>query len=231
MNRLPLLLLHGAIGSKAQLEPLSVLLKDNYETHTLNFSGHGGEVLLHDSPFSIKQFADDALNYLLKNSMGRVNIFGYSMGGYVALWLARHHPARVERIFTLATKFDWTPEIAERESALLIPEKIEEKLPGFARTLAARHAPQDWKEVLKRTAAMMTEMGKHNPLTPVELSKILHPVITAVGDRDKMVSMKETMEASSRIPNAHLLVLQDTLHPIEQVPMEKLKKEILAFFR
>jgi esterase/lipase len=36
-----LLLLHGAIGAKDQLQPLADELKDNYFIHTLNFSGYG----------------------------------------------------------------------------------------------------------------------------------------------------------------------------------------------
>jgi pimeloyl-ACP methyl ester carboxylesterase len=84
--------------------------------------------------------------------------------------------------------------------------------------------------VLEKTAAMMMEMGKQPPLTPGELSQIKNPVIVSVGDRDKMVSMQETMEASSRIPNAHFLVLRDTLHPIEQTSPERLSKELFSFF-
>jgi esterase/lipase len=38
-----ILLLHGAIGAKDQLQPLADALKDRYIVHTLNFSGHGGE--------------------------------------------------------------------------------------------------------------------------------------------------------------------------------------------
>jgi pimeloyl-ACP methyl ester carboxylesterase len=229
MSKLPLLLLHGAIGSQKQLAPLAGLLQADYEVHTLNFSGHGGEAL--PGRFSIELFAKDVLRYLEQHSIPKADIFGYSMGGYVALWLAGHYPDQVQRVFTLATKFDWDPVIAEREIGMLIPEKIEEKLPGFANTLKERHAPEDWKQVLHKTAAMMLEMGRQNPLSPIELSAIRQHVIVCVGDRDKMVSLKETMEASARIPNSHFQVLPDTLHPIEQVPLEKLKKELNAFFR
>src|ERR1051326_9543575 len=85
-----LLLLHGAIGSKVQLEPLASLLGDKYSVHSMNFSGHGGEPL--PEQFSIAGFANDVLSYLEGNNLPRVNIFGYSMGGYVALYLARHYP-------------------------------------------------------------------------------------------------------------------------------------------
>src|SRR5687767_6066719 len=106
-----LLLLHGAIGSKEQLQPLAGLLKNEYEIHTLNFSGHGGTPL--PEQFSIELFARDVVDYLDAKKLENINIFGYSMGGYVGLYLARYFPMRIGKVFTFATKFDWTPASAE----------------------------------------------------------------------------------------------------------------------
>ena len=41
----PLLLLHGAIASKDQMAPLQNSLSDQYDVHSLSFSGHGGNAL------------------------------------------------------------------------------------------------------------------------------------------------------------------------------------------
>ena len=90
-----LLLLHGAIGAKDQLQPIAEQLKNTFDVHTLNFSGHGGEPM--PSSFSIEQFAGDVLLFLKQNNISKTNIFGYSMGGYVALYLAKHHPDRLKR--------------------------------------------------------------------------------------------------------------------------------------
>ena len=45
----------------------------------------------------------------------RADIFGYSMGGYVALHAARRHPERIGSIMTLGTKFAWDTPTAEKE--------------------------------------------------------------------------------------------------------------------
>src|SRR6218665_691823 len=157
-----MLLLHGAIGAKDQLLPLAEKLSGPFTVHTLSFSGHGGEAM--PDAFSMQLFANDVLNYLEKNNIPKISIFGYSMGGYVALYLAKHHPEKVEKIFTLATKFLWTPEIAAKEIKMLDAEKIAEKIPAFAQILEKRHTPNNWKVVLQKTAAMMMEMGASNPL-------------------------------------------------------------------
>jgi pimeloyl-ACP methyl ester carboxylesterase len=180
-----LLLLHGAIGSEKQFEGLREKLKDTFNIHTLSFSGHGGGNLP-GIPFSMDLFAADVIRFLKTKGIEKIDIFGYSMGGYVALYLARNNPEMVNRIFTLATKFDWTPESAMRESQLLDPVRIEENLPAFARLLKERHSVALWQSVLDLTVKMMMEMGSNPPLLPDDLGKIESRTLIGVGDRDRM---------------------------------------------
>ncbi|CAM3288589.1 Alpha/beta hydrolase [Flavobacterium longum] len=224
-----LLLLHGAVGSSRQLEGLAKALSSEYTVHTLNFSGHGGREL--PEVFSIETFADDVLSFLDAEGLTSVFIFGYSMGGYVALFLARHHPEKVSSVFTLATKFEWSPDIAQREAKMLDPEKIQEKVPAFASALKARHQPISWEQVLSRTAAMMLSMGARNPLSTPDFSAIMQPVRLAVGDNDTMVSIAETTAVCRQLPCASLAVLPNVQHPIEKIVIADLAREVDLFFR
>lgn len=223
-----ILLLHGAIGAKDQLIPLSEKLNKKFEVHTLNFSGHGGEPM--PSTFSIEIFAADVLRYLDKNKINRIDIFGYSMGGYVALYLAKHHPERIGKIFTLATKFAWTPEIAQKEIRMLNADKIAEKIPAFAKILEQRHQPNDWKELLKKTAEMMIQLGEKSALSLDDMESIQHEVTISIGDQDAMVTMGETKDVVQTLKNGKLLVFEETEHPIEKVSAEELSESILLFF-
>src|SRR4051812_19560592 len=105
-----LLILHGAIGSAKQFDSLAKKLGETFTVYTLDFSGHGGKPLpVH---FSTAGFAREVLSWMDSKNIARINIFGYSMGGYVGLYLARHHPEKVEKLFTLATKLNWNAEIS-----------------------------------------------------------------------------------------------------------------------
>lgn len=223
-----LLLLHGAIGAKDQLEPLAEILKNDFMVHTLSFSGHGGESI--PETFSIKVFAEDVLTYLKKNNIEKINIFGYSMGGYVALYLAKHYPGKIINVFTLATKFSWNPEISQKEIKMLDAEKIAEKIPAFAKMLEIRHAPHNWKVLLKKTADMMLALGNDNTLTLQDLENIEIPVTVSVGDNDNMVTLGETKDVCQHLKNGQLIILPDTLHPIEKVDVGKLAEKIKLFF-
>ena len=223
-----LLFLHGAIGAESQFQPLQNVLKDRFNIHTLNFSGHGGKTM-HDA-FSIEQFASEVLAYLDSNNIATIRIFGYSMGGYVALYLAKFHSERINGIFTLATKLDWTPEIAERETKMLNADKIAEKIPAFAAELKRRHEPNDWRIVLQKTTEMMVGLGNRNPLQLEDFKTIENPIRIAIGDKDAMVSLEETIAVYRNLPNASFIVLPDTQHPIEKVDVQRLADELGLYF-
>lgn len=224
----PLILLHGAIGAKDQLVPLTDALKKDYDVHTLSFSGHGGEAYPTNG-FSIANFVEDVLRYIDAHNMAQTDLFGYSMGGYVAMYMAKHHADRIGKIVTLATKFHWDEPTAIKETAMLDADKIETKLPAFAATLANRHAPNNWKEVLQRTADMLHTMGKDNPLKTEDYATIQHPSLILLGDRDKMITLDETLAVYKTLPNAQMGMLPATPHPIEQVDATMLAWMIKRF--
>lgn len=229
-NSTPLLLLHGALGSKSQFIELAKILEKDFIIHSMDFSGHGSNTLTNE-PFSIELFADDILNWQNENQIKTCNIFGYSMGGYSALYLARHHGERVNRIFTLATKFEWTKDIASREVRMLDAAKIKEKVPKFAEELKARHSPGDWQTVLAKTAEMMINLGRKNTLTNEDYKLIENHILIGVGDRDKMVTIEESLTVYRKLKNGKMLVMPDTPHPLEQVNTERLAYEIKSFFK
>ncbi|MFL5753823.1 MAG: alpha/beta fold hydrolase, partial [Bacteroidia bacterium] len=186
-----LLLLHGALGSKEQFKELSLLLGEKYEIHSLDFYGHGQVGFAEE--FSIASFARQVSLYLLENSIQSINIFGYSMGGYVGLYLARHYPGVVRKVMTLATKFSWSPEEAQNEAGILNADLLESKSPSFVLEQKERHGEYKWKQLLNETAAMMIGLGAKNALTKKDLSEINSPVLIGAGDRDKMVGLEESI--------------------------------------
>jgi pimeloyl-ACP methyl ester carboxylesterase len=217
----PVLLLHGALGALTQLEPFKHQLESyGRQVYVLNFSGHNGESF--KETFDIETFADDVLFFLDQHQLQCVDVFGYSMGGYVAMWLACVHPHRVARIVTLGTKFDWSPESAEKEAQKLNPEKILEKVPAFARLLEHRHAPNDWKELMQKTGDMMLGLGNRPLLAEENLKEIKHPVTICLGDQDDMADHTFSEQVAVWLPNGNFKVLENTPHPIEKVDLFKL---------
>ena len=223
-----IVLLHGAIGAKDQLESLAGELKDKYAVHLLNFSGHGGRAFP-GAPFSIPYFAGNVLDHLQQHNIQRSAIFGYSMGGYVAMYLARHYPHAISRIITLATKFYWDEAVAAKEINMLDADKITEKLPAFAKQLEQRHAPNDWKTVLDKTKEMLLQLGLNNTLQLEDYTKISTPCLLLLGDKDRMITVDETIAVQRALPHSEFKLLPGVPHPVEQVDTRMLSSLIDEF--
>ena len=227
----PLVLLHGALGSAAQFDALRAAiarLTSGVVVHAPDFEGHGAAPP-RDRPFRAGAFAETVRALLDAHAVERASLFGYSMGGYVALALAAASPERVARVMTLGTKFRWTPEVAEREARMLDPRRMEEKVPHFARALAERHTGAGWEQVLAGTREMMHALGERPDLDDATLGRIAAPVRVGVGDRDATVSVEESAAVARLLPAGELEVLPRTPHPLEKAPVERLARSIVEF--
>jgi pimeloyl-ACP methyl ester carboxylesterase len=224
-----LLLLHGALGAKKQFEVLEAVLGSRYEVHSIDLTGHGSNDLP-EEPFRIEMFSGDIERWINENSYEGVNIFGYSMGGYAALNYAKDNPGKINKIFTLATKFEWTPETAIREAKMLDAGKIKEKAPKFAEELSARHGAK-WERLLEKTAEMMIDLGSRNVLQQEDLTRIENEVLIGIGDRDKMVTIEESVLAYRRLKKGKFSVLPGTPHPLEQADTSRIAFEMNEFIK
>lgn len=211
---LHLILLHGALGHSQIFEPFKAELSKYFTIHTPLFSGHGNSELPEDG-ISIEKYTNELKEFIESNNLNDVYIFGHSMGGYVALCYAAHYPERLNSVITIGTKFNWTEEEALKESKMLNPETIVEKIPKYAALLEAQHGKK-WKQLLHSIADLMVSLGKKPPLKN-NLSMINIPVQIMVGDQDNMVTLEESIEAYRSLPNARLAVLPDTKHPMDKI--------------
>ena len=224
-----IILLHGALGTKEQLNPLKQQLSNEFQVHVFNFEGHGNKATSKD--FTIELFTDNVVDYMKANNLESTHLFGYSMGGYVALNLAQQHPQLVDKIVTLGTKFAWNKATAEKEMKLLNPEKIADKVPAFAQMLASIHTNNDWKMVVEKTANMMYALGTGAKIKATTLSQIEQKVLIGIGDQDHMVSIAESKETADLLPNGSLKIIEGFQHPIDKIDVEKLSSIIKTFIK
>lgn len=221
-----IILLHGAIGASDQLIPIENILKTDFNVYRFSFSGHGNMPFKNE--FGIKQFAFELENFILSNKLQRPSVFGFSMGGYVALYLASQKPSLMGNVVTLGTKFKWSKEIAEREILQLNPKIITEKVPKFAEALKQLHG-QCWEDLLKHTAEMMVALGENNLLSDELLGKVENKVLLGLADGDKMVSTEETFHVFNQLRNADKFTLSNSKHPIETADTMQLAQIIKQF--
>ncbi|MCC3216813.1 alpha/beta hydrolase [Chryseobacterium sp. X308] len=222
-----LILLHGALGHSDIFRPYLNVLSSYFTVYTPLFSGHGDQELPEDG-LNIKKYVEELSEYCKVNHMTDVSIFGHSMGGYVALCYAMENPDNVNSVITLGTKFDWTEEQALKESKMLNPDVILEKIPQYAQLLESQHGTK-WKQLLPAIADLMIDLGKNPPLEN-NFATITTPVQIMVGDKDNMVTLEESSRVYRSLPNAKLAVLPDTRHPMDKVRPDLLLNLIKDFW-
>jgi pimeloyl-ACP methyl ester carboxylesterase len=215
MQDLPLLLLHGALGSSAQMQPIAAAMDQRRKTYALNLPGHGNQS--GTGPFSMALFTDAVLTFLDEKGVERVDIFGYSMGGYVALDLAVQYPSRVGSILTYGTKLDWTPEIAAGMTRMFDAEKIALKAPALAQQLAEQHGADRWPLLCQETANFLVGLGAGECLTQEKFAQIACPVWIRRGDKDQVVTQVESEQIAQWLPQGKYLSVEGGGHALESV--------------
>ncbi|MFZ9001863.1 MAG: alpha/beta fold hydrolase [Bacteriovoracaceae bacterium] len=222
-----ILFLHGALGTKDQVKPFLPYFQNSDKVHSFNFEGHGGCSL--SGELLIDNMLEQTLQYCDDNNLKEVSIFGYSLGGYVGTCLALKKPSLVQKLFTYGTRYQWNPDVASKETKLLVPEKIKIKVPHFASYLEKLHG-KDWPILVEKTAALLKQLGQNDQLSLEKLNNISCPFRVAVGDRDSIVSLVKNYEVSKAVKNGSFLVLPKTEHPIEKVDHKSLGTFLNQFY-
>ncbi len=223
-----ILFLHGALGTSADLEPLMAIFRERgFEPLSFNFSGHGVDSPL-PAEFRIDHFARDLEAFLKTNRLTDVSIFGYSMGGYVALYhRANFEDSPIRQIFTYGTKFNWSPKTVQKELPMLVPEHLEEKFPHFVEALKTKHG-ENWRQILFATAHMMQNLERLDGLTKEDVSDLELPVTLILGDQDRMVTTEETQLTASWLRHGCVKIISHSKHELERSNLREIAETVIG---
>jgi pimeloyl-ACP methyl ester carboxylesterase len=220
----PLVLVHGLDGRAenwARLMP--TLLRHGHRVYAIDLLGFGRS----DRPevdYSIKLQAEVLNQFFDSQNLGRVDLGGWSMGGWVALKFALDHPQRVRRIFVadsagLNFKLPFDPGLfqpvtvdqAQQLLALLTPQGS--RIPRFvARDIVRRVSPMRW--VVERATTSMMAGGD---LLDGKLGAIRIPVLIVWGKQDALIPPMCGEEMHREMPQSLLTIIDGCGHlaPVE----------------
>lgn len=214
-----LVLLHGSNGSHKEILPLVEALRPHAKLLTPDYIGHGGRPL--PERITVAGIAADLVHMLDEKGIDRAFFFGYSFGGYVALYLARHFPERVRGVCTLATKVALDTNTIGQWVHSLDPARMV-RVPGLfggtrAEELARVHHPQEWQQVVLANRAMFASLGERPEIAGGDLEAIRVPVLVMSGAQDRVVSAQETQGIANAL-RAKTFLFRGDAHPVSAVP-------------
>src|SRR3712207_4309358 len=88
----PLVVLHGAYMTIEAMGEVVPALAETRRVVAVELQGHGRTADVVDRPITYEGMADDTAALLRHLAIEKADVFGYSMGGGVALQLAIRHP-------------------------------------------------------------------------------------------------------------------------------------------
>jgi pimeloyl-ACP methyl ester carboxylesterase len=244
----PILFIAGTSQTKDAWEPtvLSELAATNHTVIVFDNRGMG-ETSVGTKPFSIEQFANDTAGLLDALQIEeKADVFGASLGSFIAQELTLNYPEKVDRLVLHAgycggneTVFP-TGEALENIMTLSSPEIIrnmtaEEQAMILAEIMFPPEWLQEHPEVLNTTVVKLApsisatpEIIQQQGLASAtwkgvcdRLSSITQPTLVIVGDQDLLAPAVNSVMMAQRIPNSWLVIIQGTGHGMMfQVPME-----------
>lgn len=214
MNTLPnLVFLHGSRGTKQELLLFAEQLEVACNPFMPNLLGHGGRPI--PESFTVRELALDILAQMNENGIESSYLFGYSFGGYVALYLAKHAPQRIRGVCTLATKFVYDPHTVDLFTHLSSVARIRKLQKDV---MDQRHPGQDWDHLVSGLADMYRQLGQTPELTEDDLRDIRVPTLVISANDDQLVPWSESLKLAYRMPHGQGFTFAGKAHPLNIVP-------------
>ncbi len=153
----PLMMLHGAFGMAEMYGALLPLLAQSRQVIAVELQAHGHTADI-DRPLRYELMADDIAALIKHLELEQADLFGYSLGGGVALQTAIRHPEMIRKLVVVSApckRDGWYPEVLAGQAAisaeLFAGSPIQE---AYVRT-APR--PEYWPVLIAKVRQMLAE--------------------------------------------------------------------------
>ena len=189
----PLILLHGNGESsdyfRGQLDAFAGL----FHVYAIDTRGHG-RTPRGEAPFTIRQFADDLLEFMDEHKIAKAHVLGFSDGANIAMVFAIRHPDRVGRLILNGANLN----AGGVKRSVQIPIELGYRI---ARCFSGK------SDSARRNAEMLGLMVNEPNVSPGELAGIRAKTLVIAGTRD-MIREAHTRLIAESIPDAELVFVK-----------------------
>ncbi|MGH8213920.1 MAG: alpha/beta fold hydrolase [Rhodanobacteraceae bacterium] len=202
---LPVLLLHGSLGSSDDWGHQIGALAVHHTVIVMDSRGQGRST--HDArPFSYDLMADDVVALLDALKIDKVDVVGWSDGGNIGLDLAMRHSGRIGKLFAFGANASVSGLSGDPKKQPIFPIVMARMAADYARLSPT---PGDFDVV----AGQMSRMWATEPnWSDAQLAAIKSPVWIVDGDHEEFIKREHTERTAAAIPGAGLMILPDVSH-------------------
>lgn len=219
----PVLVLANSLGTTSSMwDPQLAVLQQRFRVVCYEHRGHG-RTAAPPGPYTIADMGADLLAVIDEIGAGRASLMGLSLGGMAAMWVAAHHPERVDRLVLCCT----APQLPGPEA--LIARAAQVRSSGTVSLLPAlmgRWFTAGYRErrpQLSGTVAAMLEAADPEGYAAcceaiaamdqwADLDRITAPTLIIAGAEDPVAPPDIALRMQQAIRGAALTVLADAAH-------------------
>jgi len=200
--------------------------------HVITFDQRGVGASSGTVPDTLEAAADDAYNFITALGYDKIDIFSFSMGGFIAQDLVVKHPDLVRKLVLTGTGprggrnidkvvavtywdiFRATITRSDPKEFLFFERNKEGKKAGkaFVERLKERTVDRDKDIAFKALQTQLKAIVKFGRSAPSDLSKITIPTLIANGDYDRMVPSILSVDLHQRIAGSELIIYPNSGH-------------------
>jgi pimeloyl-ACP methyl ester carboxylesterase len=216
----PVVLVHG-LGSRAEdwANLMQQLKQAGFHVYAIDLLGYGRSARPADASYSIPEEAQYVEEFLAQRGLQKVNLVGWSMGGWVAMRVALDQPTRVARLVLCDsagirfepsfTMFDFEPTTipaVQHLYRMLMPQPAE--VPNFlARDMVRKFKELNW--VVDRSAR---SMFRGDDLLDGKLGGLQMPTLILWGKQDHLIPLATGVSMHQQIPQSVLEIYDGCGH-------------------
>src|SRR6266566_4643332 len=200
--------------------------------HVIAFDNRGVGASTGEVPDSVEAMADDAYTFIRALGFDKIDVFSFSLGGFIAQALVVKHPELVRKLVLTGTGPAGGKDIDKVAGttyydilrATLTRSDPKEFLffnrnaagkpaaKAFVTRLQERTVDRDAPITVKALQTQLKAIKKWGRSAPADLSKITEPTLIANGDIDRMVPSVLSEDMHRRIPGSELTIYPDSGH-------------------
>jgi pimeloyl-ACP methyl ester carboxylesterase len=231
-NGIPVVLLHHLTAVLDDWDPRTIdSLAQKHRVIVFNNRGVGGSK--GTTPDTIDAMAADAVAFIRALGLTKVDLLGFSLGGFIAQVIAQRHPDLLRKMILAGTSAAGGEGVSNVGAVLqnaVAKATAEKKHPKqslfftqshdgqkaaaeFLQRLSIRQRDRDLPATQETIVAQVTAITKWGMAPkPVSLDSIRQPVLVANGDTDVMVPSINSVELAHKLPQAELSIFPDAGH-------------------
>lgn len=200
--------------------------------HVIAFDNRGVGGSGGSTPTSVEEMARDAVAFIRALGLSKVDLLGFSLGGFIAQVVAQEQPDLVRKLIIAGAGPAGGEGISNMGAVLqdaLAKAGASGKHPkhflffsqtsngqaaanAFLARLSERKEDRDAPMSNETIGAQLTAIHAWGQGDASKLSAIHHPVLVANGDDDVMAPTINSFELARRLPNAQLSIFPDASH-------------------